>query len=432
MQEEKKKQIGTLSILAALFLMMAGSWFYQPLQVVTAQYGTLLSGVALGVAFICCSDLKKIFYDPVCYLMLFAEILTVINLFVIDSDKGALLTVADLLLVIYLADRVVISKRQMLLIGVLELFFFFYWTLTPKGYYQGFNINYGGLVLLTGLLFGMLFIQTWEQKEKYQYALLTQIVLVLIGCRVTYVAYSKMYWLYGVYIVMSLPLFIKHKKQNKCLWILQATLMVLGLEIISYYLSRCALIGAIVFMAFILIPQKFWKSAAGKVFYGVVCFGLTFGTVVFSLFLMWLAKRRDILNFQFLYKDIFSGREEVWAELWGVFMKQPFTGIGSSYTLHVSGLEGTFEVHSGLLDILFVHGSVVFVIILCLLLLQLFRLRKHMADNITAKYAVSAIFAMLATSFFENYFIVPPFLLLFLLLFAVANKSRGKGDASKT
>lgn len=413
--------------------MMAGSWFYQPLQVMVAPYGTLLSGVALGIAFLCCTDYKKVFRDPFFYLMVFADILTVINLFVLNSGKGALLTVVDLLLVIYLANKVMISKLQMFALSTIELLFFFYWTLTPKGYYQGFNINYGGLVLLTGLLFGMLLTEALKQEDKCKFAWCWQIVLMLIGCRVTYVAYKDMYWLYGVYAVITLFVLLKYKEGRKYFWLLQMTLMILGFEIISYYLSRCALIGAVVFVILIMIPKKFWINRVGRVFYGIVSIGLTLGTVFFSFLLTWIAQMRETLNFKFLYKDIFSGREEVWAELWGVFLKQPFTGIGSSYTLHVPELEGTFEVHSGLLDILFVHGVIVFAITLCMLLWQLLRLRMHMAEDTVSKYAVSAIFAMLATSFFENYFIVPPFLLLFLLLFMIVNlRMNSKHESGKT
>ncbi len=201
--------------------------------------------------------------------------------------------------------------------------------------------------------------------------------------------------------------------------------MILGFEIISYYLSRCALIGALVFTVLILIPRKFWTHRAGKVFYGIMTLGLTVGTVLFSLLLVWLGSMRDILNVKILYKDFFSGREEVWGELWGEYLRHPITGMGSSYKLHVVDLEGTFEVHNGLLDILFVHGSIVFIVVLCFLIPLLLRQREQMAADAVSQFAMAGVFAMLATSFFENYFIVPPFMLLFMLLFSVIGL-RGK------
>ncbi len=374
MSEEKKRKIGNISILVVLFLIIAMSWVKHSVYEATTPYGTLLTGAALGIAFLCYVDLKKAFRDPFFYLMILADMLTLINLFVIHSDKGALLTVVDLLLVMYLASKITINRKQMLTVCVVELFFFFYWTVTPKGYYQGFNINYGGLVLLTGLMFGMILIEKIKQEKKWNY-----------------------------------------------MWIVQCVLMLIGFKIISYYLSRCALIGAAVFTILILIPKKFWVKTAGKVFFYIMSIGVTIGTIPFSVFLVWLGTMREQIDTKILYKSILSGREEVWAELWGVFLKSPITGIGSSYKLHVVDLEGTFEVHSGLLDILFVHGPVVFIIVLCFLLPLLLKLRESMAQSEISKYAGATVFAMLATSFFENYFIVPPFLLLFLLLFTIVS-----------
>ncbi len=424
MNQEKRERIGTISVLTALFIIIAGSWFYKPLQEVTAVYGTLITGVALGIAFLCYVDLKQIFREPAFYLMLFADVLTLVNLFVVDSRKGALLTVVDLLLVLYLAGRLIVSKRQVWLIGTVELAFFFYWTLTPKGYYQGFNINYGGLVLLTGLLFGMLLLEMCRQEERYSYLWIGQLVLLLAGCRVTYVAYRDFVLLYAVYAALTVFLLLKRKEQRKYFWVVQVTLMLLGFEIISYYLSRCAMIGAFVFTILMLIPRKFWKHAVGKVFYWIMTLGLTVGTVFFSLLLVWLGGMRDTLNVKILYKDIFSGREEVWGEIWGEYLRHPITGIGSSYKLHVVNLEGTFEVHNGLLDILFVHGPIVFIVVLCFLIPLLLRQREQIAADAVSRCAMAGVFAMLATSFFENYFIVPPFLLLFMLFFAVIGMCR--------
>lgn len=424
MSQERKQQIGTISILTALMIMIAGSWFYKPLQEITAVFGTLISALALGIAFLCYVDFKEIWREPLFYLMVFADILTLINLFVIDSDKGALLTVVDLLLVLYLAQKVILRKCQVWMIGIVELFFFFYWTLTPKGYYQGFNINYGGLVLLSGLLFGMLLLVLIGQEKCYRYLWIGQVLLLFIGFRVTYVAYNRLPILYGIYLVLTALFLILYRQQRGYYTILQMTLMFLGFEIISYYLSRCALIGALLFTILVLIPGPFWKKTIGKVFFWALTYGLTIGTVLFSVLLVWLGSMRETLNIKILYKDIFSGREDVWGELWGAYLRHPITGIGSSYQLHSADLTGTFEVHNGLLDILFVHGPIVFVIVLCFLIPLLLRQREMMAQDTVARYAMAGIFAILATSFFENFFIVPPFLLLFMILFMIITSRR--------
>ena len=419
MSQEKRQKIGTISVLIALTVMIMGSWIYKPLQEITAVYATLITGAALGAAFLCYSDFKRVLHDPAFYLMVFADVLTLINLFAVDSAKGALLTVVDLLLVLYLADQLMLTRRQVWLVGIVELAFFLYWTLTPKGYYQGFNINYGGLVLLTGMLFGMLLLEMLREEQANRYLWVAQIIFTLTGCRVTYVAYREQYLLYIIYVLLTAGLLLNRKEMQKYSWIVQATLLVLGFEIISYYLSRCALIGALVFTVLILIPQDFWKKTVGKVFYFIMTLGLTAGTVLFSVLLVWLGGMRETLNVKILYKDIFSGREDVWGELWEEYLRHPLTGMGSSYQLHADGLEGTFEVHNGLLDILFVHGVIIFLIVLCFLIPLLLRQREMMASDAVAKYAVAGVFAILTTSFFENFFIVPPFLLLFMLLFTI-------------
>ena len=134
-------------------------------------------------------------------------------------------------------------------------------------------------------------------------------MLMLIGCRVTYVAYKD---IIGYMVFMrSITLFVllRYKEVRKYFWLLQMTLMILGFEIISYYLSRCALIGAVVFVILIMIPKKFWINRVGRVFYGIVSIGLTLGTVFFSFLLTWIAQMRETLNFKFFIK-IFSRVEK--------------------------------------------------------------------------------------------------------------------------
>ena len=98
----------------------------------------------------------------------------------------------------------------------------------------------------------------------------------------------------------------------------------------------------------------------------------------------------------------------------------PLTGIGSSYKINVDWMGGMFEVHNGLLDILIVHGAVVFAITIFMLVKRLLSLREKAGSDPVARSATAAVFAILAASFMENFFIVPPFLLCTLVLIAMA------------
>ncbi len=84
-------------------------------------------------------------------------------------------------------------------------------------------------------------------------------------------------------------------------------------------------------------------------------------------------------------------------------------------------MEGLFEVHSGLLDILIVHGLIVFIIVCMFLIFRLFGIREIITESYAGRPAMAGIFAMLFTAFMENYIIVAPFSLMFLFLFAFIN-----------
>ena len=136
---------------------------------------------------------------------------------------------------------------------------------------------------------------------------------------------------------------------------------------------------------------------------------------------VWLDRVKDVFRIRIFYKDILSGREEVWSELWSAYLQRPLTGIGSAYEMQVDFMRGAFEVHSGMLDLLFVHGIAVFIAACTFLFFRLLKLRATVAADTVGKNIFAAMAAILVTSFFENFVIVPPFSLLFLLLFALMN-----------
>ena len=93
-------------------------------------------------------------------------------------------------------------------------------------------------------------------------------------------------------------------------------------------------------------------------------------------------------------------------------------------------MEGLFEVHSGLLDILIVHGLVVFIITCTFLIFRLFWIRESCVRFLTAKVAMAGIYSMLFTAFMENYIIVAPFSLMLLMLFAYIGGIRKDKEVS--
>lgn len=373
---KNRRLVGNVSILVAYFGLMMALWNEYEWYSDLAPYGTLVCLPALGVAFLTYVDIKDALRDRDFWLMIAGDVIALLNLFIVGSNKGAFLTVADFLLVLYLADKIRIPKKLFYYILGITGFFFFYWTVDVKGYFKGYNTNYGGLVLITGFIFAMVGFECFRRhciRKGFKRLAVFMIIWDI--------------WMFA--------------------W---------GYNIIAWYRARCAFLALIVFALLVVIPGKLWNI---KWLYMLLSLGTTVGAAVFSFLYMGLGSLREKLTINLFYKEAVSGRDEIWRELWGAFAQKPITGIGSSYEMHIDWLEGMFEAHSGMLDILFVHGIVVFIITVVLLIKRLWQLRGGAVESTRGRFIMAGVMAMLCAGFLENYFIVPPFMLsLFLLLVA--------------
>ena len=373
---EKRIIAGNMVLFGACVILTVSLWNEYTWYEAVAPYGTLIAFVFLVVTFLCYIPIKQAITDKFFILITAACIIAAANLFIVDSGKGAWLTAADVLIAIYLADRIKLPDTFVGLFCTYIGFYFFYWTYDVKGYFKGYNTNYGGLVLITGFVFAVTgFIIFRERLKTTEKA--------------------------GARFLFAFILFM----------------FVWGYNIIAWYRARCALIGLVVFAVLLAVPAGVWKN---RVFYTLITVVMTFGAIAVSLVYVWLGHFAAAIDIRIFYKDVISGRNEIWADLWNAFIKSPLTGIGSSYRINVDWMGGMFEVHNGLLDILIVHGIIVFAVTVFLLIRTLLGLREAAAQNIKSRSAVSAVFAILAASFMENFFIVPPFLLCTLALIAIA------------
>lgn len=373
---ENRITAGNLALFAAIVILTVALWNEYVWYEAIAPYGTLISFVFLAISFLCYVPLRQAVTDRYFILVAAACAVAAANLFIVGSGKGAWLTAADVLIMIYLSDKIKLSDSMIALFCIYLGFYFFYWTYDVKGYFKGYNTNYGGLVLITGFVFAITGFIIFRERLKQTEA---------AGAR----------FLFGFILFM----------------------FVWGYNIIAWYRARCAFLGLAVFAILLIIPSKIWKN---KVFYTAVTLMMTLGAIAVSLVYVWLGRFIAAFNVRIFYKDIISGRDEIWADLWNAFLKSPLTGIGSSYRINVDWMGGMFEVHNGLLDILIVHGVIVSGVTVFLLIRSLIKLREEAARSIVARSAVSAVFAILAASFMENFFIVPPFLLCILVLIAIA------------
>ena len=375
---DKRILVGNASIFAAFLILSIGCWNEYVWYEIMAPLGTVISFAFLCISFLCYVDIKDAIKDKEAWLMVVGDVLALIHIFIIKSGIGAFFTVATLLMVLYLADKLVISRMEFIISGIYIGFYFYYWTFDVKGYFKGYNTNYGGLVLITGFVFAMVMLFYAQQ-----------------------VLYKKGKTLYAR--IMYAPIIFMFA------W---------GYNIISWYRARCALIGLVMVALIIVIPRKLWNN---RILYGLLCFAVTFGAIAISGIYILLGKVKDVFTIQIFYKDILSGRNEIWGELWNAYLEHPITGIGSNYIMKLEWMGGMFEVHNGLLDILIVHGIAVFAITVILLLIRLLGLRKYVVTSTLNKVIMAGVMAMLVSSFMENFFIVPPFTLAFMLLLGYCN-----------
>ncbi len=361
--------------------------FYS-LYEIFAPYATLIAAVFLVVSFIlACNPFSKEGFLCLCHdkkflLMAVADVISLVHIFLVHSGIGAILTIFDFLLVIYLGDKIKLTNRAVTICGLYIGFFFLYWTIDVKSYFKGYNTNYGALVLLSGFVFLM---YAYESFVEYIKSKRAEEKALLVAVRIA-----------------------------------ELFLFALSYNIISWYRSRCALLGLVVYTVLFFLPRKIWKS---KVMYALLTALGTIGSLMFVLLYVFLGSIKDTFTVRVFYKDILSGREEVWSELLTEFLKKPITGIGSSYVMKLDWMKGVFEVHNGLLDILIVHGIVPFVIVMVLLVILLYGLKGSMSQSHMGKLAGAGVYAMLCGAYNENYIIVAPFSIMLLLMISICKKS---------
>ena len=373
---ENRIRIGNMSLIIAIVLQTAALWNEYTWYEALAPYATLVSLAFLCVTLFCYVSPRQMISDREMWLAAAGCVIAAVNIIIVDSGKGAFLTAADVILVAYLAGKIRFSKYQVWFLCIYLGFYFYYWTFDVKGYFKGYNTNYGGLVLITGFVFAIT----------------------------------------GI-LIMRERLAKNEKMGARFLTVFLIFMFAWGYNIVAWYRARCALLALVVYALFMLIPMKIWKN---RVFYTLSVLAVTLGAIIISLVYVWAGRFISELDIQVFYKDIISGRDLIWSDLWGAFLKQPLTGIGSSYRINVDWMDGMFEVHNGLLDILIVHGIIVFAIVCFMLIKRLLALGVNASQSIIAKSATAAVFAILAGSFMENFVIVPPFLLCALALIAIA------------
>ena len=114
---------------------------------------------------------------------------------------------------------------------------------------------------------------------------------------------------------------------------------------------------------------------------------------------MFLGSTGFNIKLPFFYKNIFSGREQIWYEVWEILKDQLLTGIGSGRELR-SFFE--YNIHNAMYDILAVHGVIVFAGSIAIIWNRLKMAGERLDTRDPGKMcAIAAIFAIFIESFID-------------------------------
>lgn len=393
-EDVKKNKAGAI-ILAAILLITTLEWHFAEWYTVFTVYGTLITFVFLAVVALVYKKIPEYFKDKEMILCVAVTVVALVNLFLVHSGFGAILIVADFVLVLYFVDKISFSSLQTKIFLVYTAFFFFYWTIDVKGYFKGYNTNYGGLILLSGFACLQIIMMAFYQKIFVRNGSITD---EKNGKNEESDESKQTMIKKIVYVILAIAF------------------LIIAFKIISWYRSRTALIGLLVLLFIMIMPQKIITN---KYVFTFINLCGTVGAIILTLLYIGLGKITGEGGIQLFYKSLISGRNDIWLELWTEYLKMPLTGIGSSYVMKVDFMNGMLEAHSAMLDILIVHGAIVFIPVCVLFVIKLNKLREYIVDNAVKKTVYAAIICTLFAGMFENFYIVQPFSLILLSYFCI-------------
>ena len=342
------REVLTWIPLMLMMIFFAGTWSFPWFYHITEIYNSLIIFVCLVLLFLIRVDwiaaLKN--KDIYLYITILAVLIATVNLFIIGSNKGCILILADFLLILYIAPEIRLSALQMKVLSIFFFLMYLSWFIYDRAF--SYNSNTGATYTVFTLFTALIVLKSFY--EKWEFA--------------------------GLFIVMAL---------------LRTGTLVL------WHLARGAFMALIFFVLFYILfmlfdPAKYKKS------YFFLCVFAVFGSLLFVFSYVKLSQTGFNAQMPFFYKNIFSGREQIWSEIWDMLKLHIFTGIGSGYKLK-SFFE--YNIHNAMYDILAVHGITVFILSAFLIIGRLHKMGSLIRRDSSSMIASAAVFAVFFESFID-------------------------------
>lgn len=344
---ENKKKIrhaGNWIVSALWIWVLLSFWSCVPLIKFPISNFEVSFFLILGIQILLCCNVKEMLLlrDREWNYVIAILVLTVICLFFADSRSGAFFTVCNFCLLLYVSERWdwKLGPQCLALCGCLGVYF--QWLFWPFLTTTKRNPNTAGTVIVFLTFTMFVFIERWIQKKWLRVFL--QVILLLV-------AFYQL-WIYHGRSTAGALLFF--------------CIMKYLMPVVSWQ------------------KEKYYRFAFGILTIGSILFAILY-TAAWQIF----DPEREVHIFG---KRLFSGREAIWLEVLQHFAKQPLWGAGTNYTI-----QSFYEVnvHNAMLDILVIHGVIVFVLVIAYIWWKMKRIyHKHPKNAlfITAMSGVMAIF----------------------------------------
>lgn len=372
-QENKRQEVINIAVLTVMFIIYALTFVIAKFYDITYPYAGVINFCLLAV--LLCNNVSILTAlknrDADFCILTALVILTGINLMIVDSGKGAFFVPVNFLLIWYMSDKLYISERTLKVFAAVYMAYllFYLFIAYPRLFTTFENYKYNTNTAATFTIYTMLCAFMLPE-------ILTQQAGDTDGKAAG-----------------------KENPRTLLIGLFKVMILLKGFQLSLWHRARGAFIMLILFMVFkYCIPRKWWKN---KIPYVILCLLATLGSLVFVGLYVYIGETGANFKLPFFYKEVFSGREAIWHELFDLLVhnERPytlFTGIGTNFEL-----TSFFEknVHNAMYNFVVIHGTVVFAGILYFIYKRLWQARERIADNRVAMTAMCALMAV----FFESY-----------------------------
>lgn len=379
MNTNTRKNIINMTVIISLFMCYTLKFLVPSFYALTDKYMGLIVFLCEGLLILNNYDIIKAIKDKDRDFILIVVLVAIIgiNLILVKSGFGAFFTAANFALIIFASDKIILSKKQITILSGIYMAMLLYWLvcLYPSyfgSYYASFALNTNGAATFT----------TYS-------SLCALILLQIIAC---------------------------NNENNEWVEFPIVLLFVRIIRLALWHRARGAFIILTCFIfLFYIIKGSFVKS---KKIYTLLWVLATFGSLVFVMFYTILGKTGFNMELPIFYKNIFSGRENIWYEFFTYFRQKPLTGIGTNLTIE-SFFE--FNVHNAMYDILVIHGIIVFLLTMYFIFKRFLSFREKALNNKIVLLAVCALLSVFFESFIDVDLIWADYSINLIFLLAVIN-----------